>query len=195
MNTGCSSDRVSALQRGYHALYDTGARLGGLSLKDLIIHYLRLIGLIRYGADDNKGLVVKIACLRYGGALHLTAHTAEVGDYLILLLLFGDELVSGAYPALKYADITRRILHSLHRGSPQIFIRRESILSGIRYLALLKAESLYVVIVLYGVGRNNDIAYIDLIIQRTGNACVDDRRAAEGVDESMGANTGVDSIK
>ena len=41
--------------------------------------------LIRNGADDDERRAVKIARLRDGAALHLTAQTAEIGRYLFLL--------------------------------------------------------------------------------------------------------------
>ena len=90
----CSAYSVTVLQARYHALDYLCAALSRLSLKGLVLYDLGLIGLIGNGADNDKGLVVEIARLSYGGALHLAAHTAEVGDYLFLLLLFADELVA-----------------------------------------------------------------------------------------------------
>ena len=104
------------LQRFNHVPDDTRAPFSSLLRELREIYRSASVRLVRNGADDNKGRVVRIASLRYRRAIHLTAQAAKIGYYPVILLFAGDKLVAVAYPAIKNMDIRRGLLHRLYRS-------------------------------------------------------------------------------
>ena len=107
------------------------------------------------------------------------------------MLLGGDELIAGAYPALKGFDVGSGLLDRVDSRRAHRFVRLESIKPRVRDLSLFMAEIGYIKVVLDSVGRNDDITDVDLIIQRTGNAGVDDLCTVKIVDQRVRADTGI----
>ena len=77
-----------------HVFYDVGAVSGSSSLKCLKLNVLGPVFFIRNGTYDNKRGIVQTAGLRHGCALHLGAHAAKTGYYLILLFTGRNKLIS-----------------------------------------------------------------------------------------------------
>ena len=156
-----------------HILNGFRAPCRGFCLKLLVINYFGFVGFIRYGADHNKRRAVQITSLRDSSALHFTAHTAKVGDYFILLLFFGNELITRAHSALKYINVGSRLLNGVYRFPAHFFIGRKSIQTRVRDFTPFKADSFYVEVVLNSVGRYDKVAYIYLAVERARYACID----------------------
>ena len=89
-------------------------------------------------------------------------------------------------------DIGRGLLHGFYRCLAQGLVRWECVKSRVWDFSFRKADGFHGEIVLHRVNRYDDIADVDLIVQRTRNARVDDLGATEIVDQRIRANAGVD---
>ena len=89
-------------------------------------------------------------------------------------------------------DIGGGFLDSYYRFFTHCFIRRKSGKPCVGYLTFFESDRLNVVIMLNGVCGDDDIPNVDLIIQRSRDACIDDLGAVETIDQRMGANARVD---
>ena len=113
------SDIFDKSENGLNGVISCHLGKGGV-IEDSVV-----VTAVAYRTDDTEGNLVYVANVADRAALHLTAHSAEILDDRILLLFSRDELIAGAYSALKHMDIGSGLLYRLYRRGSQRFIRRE----------------------------------------------------------------------
>ena len=185
-----------ASQAADHLCDELRAVFCGLVLEGLIGDIRFLVGLVRDGAQDDEGNLVEEGGVGDGGALHFGAEGVEGIHDAALLVRRADELVAADDASFVDADPGDGLPADAACRLPQRFIRRE-VFQPVRRAHLgddagFISEDGDIHVVVHGICGDDDVADVDIVVQRAGNAGVDEVRDAEAVDQDLCADRGVD---
>ena len=163
-----------------------------LLLERRIVDRGRAICLVGDGAHNDERHLVEVGDLGDRCALHLGAVSVEQGLDAVLLLLRTDELLARGNAPCEALDLRSDGSDCIERSSMELRICREGHGIEPRHLSRLEAEVADVHIVVDGVGRNDDVADVDVVVERACDTGVDEMGHVVALAEGLRDHSGID---
>ena len=153
------------------------------------------VGLVGNGTQDDKGDFVEVGGVCDGSALHFRAEGMEGIHDVVFLLCGADELVAAHNAASVDADFRDCFLAGFGGCLPQGGIRRKAF-EAVRGAHLgddagLVAEDSDIHVVVHCIFGDYNVADIDVVVERAGNAGVDQVSDVKAVDQDLRADCSV----